>query len=122
VGARGRFLSVLSGTFAAATLSGLACSGCATPLSNIPDRDECQVALAVPNMVCQDGCPLRVKSALANVSGVRGVDVDFSGRNALVDAAFPACSKSGVAQMIGQLHSKGYDASFVRMSGVPRLQ
>ncbi len=97
-------------------------SGCASSLSGIPDRKECNVALAVPNMVCQDGCPIRVRMALANVSGVRGVDVDFTGRNALVDATYPACSEHGVEQMIAELGAKGYRANFVRMSSIPRLQ
>jgi len=112
---RGRHL--LASAFLAAFAA-----GCGASLVGVSDKKECEVALAVPNMVCAEGCPIRVRSALARVTGVRDVGVDFNSRNALVDAAYPACSESGVKQMIAELRAKGYDASFVQMRDVQRLQ
>lgn len=96
--------------------------GCAGSLSGVSDKKECQVALALPNMVCEEGCPIRVRSALARVGGVRDVDVDFNSKNAIVDAAFPACSRRGVEEMLSALRAKGYDASFVQMRAIQRIE
>jgi hypothetical protein len=63
-----------------------------------------------------------VRSALSNVAGVRGVDVDFTTKDALVDAEYPACSRAGVAQMITELFQKGYVARYVDMRSINRMQ
>jgi copper chaperone CopZ len=91
-------------------------------VGDVPEKRECEVALALPNMVCEEGCPVRVRAALAGVSGVRDVSVDFESKNALVDAQYPACSRAGVEDMIGKLFAKGYRAEYVGMRAIPRMQ
>jgi len=81
--------------------------------SDVPTRKTCELNLVVPNMACEDACPVKVKSALFNVEGVRRVDVDFGSRTAVVDAFYPACSAEGYEHMMASLASLGYEARIV---------
>ncbi|MFO0611245.1 MAG: heavy metal-associated domain-containing protein [Polyangiaceae bacterium] len=94
---------------AALALLGGAC-GKNNGASEVPDRKVCQVNLAIAGMVCEDGCPIRVRAALAQVNGVQDVSVDYASNNVVVDAVFPACSRDGAEQMVDALWQKGYTA------------
>ena len=96
--------------------------GIAADVPDVKDRKECEVALALPNMVCAEGCPTKVRAALARVTGVRGVGVDFDTKNAVVDAEYPACSRDGVEHMLEELHAKGYEAHVVQVRAINRME
>lgn len=81
--------------------------------SNVPDRKTCEVNIRVSNMACEDACPIKVQSALANVDGVRRVDVDYASGFASVTAAYPACSSTGYEGMMRNLYYQGYKARIV---------
>lgn len=90
--------------------------------SAVPDRKVCQVNIAVAGMICADGCPIRVQSALGGVNGVQGVSVDYESQNVIVDAVFPACSRDGAEQMVDALWQKGYSAKVVGSNAVVMAQ
>lgn len=90
--------------------------------SAVPDRKICQVNIAVAGMICADGCPIRVQSALGGVNGVQGVSVDYEAQNVVVDAVFPACSRDGAEQMLDALWQKGYTAKVVGSRAVVTMQ
>jgi copper chaperone CopZ len=98
--------------FLGLALLGLTAAACGknNGSSEVPDRKVCQVNLAIAGMVCEDGCPIRVRSALAGVNGVMDVSVDYASNNVVVDAVFPACSRDGADQMVSALWQKGYTA------------
>ena len=99
-----------------------ACGGGITgDLSDVHDKKECEVTLALPNMVCAEGCPIKVQAELSRVTGVRSAAVDFEGKNAVVAAEYPACSRDGVAAMIERLYDKGYVARLVQMRAINRM-
>lgn len=78
--------------------------------------------IAVAGMVCADGCPLKVRAALAGVNGVQDVSVDYDSNNVVVDAVYPACSRDGAEQMVDALWQKGYTATVVGSRSVVSWQ
>lgn len=56
---------------------------------------------------------MKVRGALANVAGVRRVDVDYPSRSAVVGAVYPACSADGFEEMMKNLYMQGYKARIV---------
>jgi copper chaperone CopZ len=94
-------------------LSMSACGSAYGDFSKYPDRKSCEVAVSLPNMACAEACPVKVRSALSNVDGVRRVDVDYEGRVASITAEYPACSGAGHEQMIRNLYARGYKAKIV---------
>ncbi len=81
--------------------------------SNVPDRDSCTLDVALPNMACDEACPIKVRQALRSVDGVQTVDVDYEARRATVEAVYPACSSGGFDQMMSNLYQRGYRAKVV---------
>lgn len=106
----GRALAILPCAFVALVACGGSYYG---DFSNVPDREACEVAISLPNMACEEACPVKVRGALANVAGVRRVQVDYPGRSAVVDAVYPACSGDGFEQMMKSLYMQGYKARVV---------
>lgn len=117
-----RLVGVLAALVAAASvLVGTGC-GASHGTAAVPNRKVCQVNLAVTNMVCEDGCPIKVRSALAQVNGVTDVNVDYQSQNIVVDAVFPACSSDGAEQMVDALWQKGYTATVTGSRAVATFQ
>jgi hypothetical protein len=56
---------------------------------------------------------VKVHAALANVQGVRSVDVDYASGFASVTANYPACSATGHEGMMRNLYHQGYKARIV---------
>lgn len=80
---------------------------------DVPDREACELTVSLPNMACPQACPMKVRGALANVEGVRSVNVDYEGRMATVGAVYPACSSDGFEQMAKNLYMQGYKSRIV---------
>lgn len=116
-----RRAAVLVLGFSVLGVFGAACAP-ANGTASVPDRKVCQVNLAVNNMVCEDGCPIKVRSALAQVNGVMDVNVDYQTQNIVVDAVFPACSRGGAEQMVDALWEKGYVAKVTGSRAVATFQ
>lgn len=112
--ATGRRIALLALPLAAALGLSLGCAR--SPygdFSHVPDRRACELEVSLPNMACEEACPVKVRGALGSVAGVRRVDVDYAGKSASVSAVYPACSRAGYEQMMGNLYAQGYKARIV---------
>lgn len=93
--------------------SSAACGGGPLRGASYAERQSCSVELTIPNMACEEKCPVSVRAALARVEGVQEVDVDFGGRSAHVAASWPACGNDGYGEMIENLGDLGYEGRIV---------
>ena len=94
-------------------------SGCAKPATETmpvavtPVADsEHSVAISVPGMMCEHGCPPMVKETLAKLPGATDVSVDFPTKTAIVTVEDKAAFDADAA--VAALEANGYKDSAVK--------